>query len=92
MKRTGGRGQPQTPTISEFEGDDEDAVVTEGPPVDLASLPDLLTRHQSLGERSTGSLHRTPMPTDLLSTSGSWGRLYAHRSTTPTIQENKHDR
>ena len=91
MKRTSGRAQLQTPTISEFEGDDEAEGV--GSPLDLASLPDLLKRNQSLGARSTGSLHRdTPVPTDLLSTSSSGARLYAQRSATPTIREDEQDR
>lgn len=85
VRRPGGRAQPQTPTISEFEDDPTES------PIDLATLPGLLSRNQSIGENSVaGSLHRTtPMPTDLSSSSG---RLYAHRSTTPTIQENDYDR
>lgn len=85
-KRSGGKLQPSTPTINEFE-DLRDELL------DTDSAQDYLTRNESLGNKSTGSLHRaTPVPTDLSSTSSSGGKLMGHHLSTPTIQENDLDR
>ena len=52
-----------------------------------------MVRNDSLGAKSTGSLHRaTPVPADLSSTTSSGKKLLSHRLSTPTIQENENDR
>lgn len=85
-KRNSGRLQPSTPTIQEFEESRDELLDTD-------TGPELLVRNDSLGAKSTGSLHRaTPVPGDLPSSSSSGGKFSGHRLSTPTIKENENDR
>lgn len=82
-KRNSGRLQPSTPTIQEFEESRDELL-------DSDTGPEFLLRNDSLGAKSTGSLHRaTPVPADLPSTFSSGGKLSGHRLSTPTINENE---